>query len=201
MILALALFMLLAERKPANAGRLIFDIEIEPDDQWMAVSDDTDDVWIYRIGDGKLLRTLHHKPGSHLIDIEISPDKGHILCSNTNWTGDYSPIWSTKTWKEVGRLGIPMTEKMWDGPNTIEYAGAGKYAVGTTMYGHQLVAWNAITGDVAYVARKQGHAGSFGFAVNANTTFVAIHEPDLGEIRFWEFEGSSKTRQWGNHIN
>ena len=98
---------------------MIADLEVEPDDQWMAVSDSTDDVWIYRLKDGALLRTLHHKAGSHLIDIEISPDKQHMLCSNLSWTGDYTPVWSTKTWKEVAKIGIPMTQARWDGPNKL----------------------------------------------------------------------------------
>ena len=40
--------------------------------------------------------------------------------------------------------------------------------------------------------------------MNANSTFVAVHEPEVGSIRFWEFEGSGKTRLWGAmipHIN
>jgi WD40 repeat protein len=197
---AVALLVLLAGPKAVKQQRMVFDIEVEPDDHWLAVSDDTDDVWIYSTKDGKLLRTLHHRRGSHLIDIEISPDKQHILCSNMSWTGDYTPVWSTKTWKEVAKLGIPMTQTVWDAPNSLEYAGGGKYAIGPTTYGHQLVAWNALTGAVAYVARKNAHFGSFGIAVNAKTAFVAVHEPEVGRIRFWEFEGSSKTRLWGNQV-
>ena len=199
MVFALLLWLTTAS-KPQKLPRQIYDIEIEPDDQWMAVSCSTDDVWIIRIADGKVLRTLHHRPGSHLVDIEISPDRTQMLCTNTSWEGDYTPVWSTKTWKEIAKIGIPMTQSFWDGPNGLEYAGGGRYAIGPTLFGHQLVAWNAQTGAVAYIARKNAHFGSFGIAVNANTTFVAVHEPQVGRIRFWEFEGSAKTKKWGSYV-
>jgi hypothetical protein len=201
----LSLALVFAAQKPVPTPiqkpvRQILDVEIEPNDQWLAVSDGTDDVWIYRISDGKLLRTLHHKPGSQLIDIEISPDQSHIVCTNTNWTGDYTPVWSTKTWKEVAKIGIPMTKTFWDGPSSLEYAAGGKYVVGPTMYGRQLVVWNAQTGSVVYIARKTARAGSFGFAINPNTTFVAITEYLAERIRFWDFESSAKLREWGDHV-
>ena len=199
MILALVL-LLSAPKSTQKPARQIVDIEIEPNDQWLAVSADTDDVWIYRISDGKLLKTLHHRPGSHLSDIEISPDKGHIVCTNLSYAGDYTPVWSTKSWREVAKIGIPMSNTFWDTPNGLEYAAGGKYLVGTTLFGHELVVWNALSGAVAYIARKNAHFGSFGFAINPFTTFVAIHEAQVGRIRFWDFENTGKVRQWGDFI-
>ncbi len=199
MILPLVLFF--ATRKATQKPvRQVVDIEIEPNDKWLAVSAATDDVWIYRISDGKLLRTLHHKPGSHLVDIEISPDKGHIVCSNVSYEGDYTPVWSTKSWHEVAKIGIPMTKSFWDTPGNLEYAAGGKYLIGPTLFGHELVVWNAQTGAVAYIARKNSRFGSVAFAVNANSTFVAMYDPQAGRIRFWNFENTSKVREWGDSI-
>ncbi|MEA2554450.1 MAG: Eukaryotic translation initiation factor eIF2A [Fimbriimonadaceae bacterium] len=183
---------------PKPPQRLIHDIAISPDDKWFAVTAATNDIWIYDAKNGTLLRTLHHKPGSTLIDIEISPDGQHLVCTNNVYSGAYAPIWSTRTWKETGRLAIWVTKSFADPPNTVEYAGNGKYLVGTTIFGHELVCWRASDGTMAYRARRTSRGSPF--AVNARSTFVAIYDPTSARCRFWDFEESGRAKSWGPEI-
>src|SRR5689334_18739282 len=94
------LFLLAATQVQQKRIATIYDIEVAPNDQWMAVSNSSDNIWIYTL-QGKLLRTLHHKKGSHLVDIEISPNGKLLVCNNMDYAGGYGPLWSTSTWKEV----------------------------------------------------------------------------------------------------
>jgi len=180
-------------------ARIIYDIEIAPNDQWMAVSCSTDDIWIYTLS-GKLLRTLHHKSGSHLVDIEISPDGRFLACSNPNQIGDYCPVWSTSTWKEVAHVGVPVNPTFYNSPGGIEYAGKGRFLVGTSMYGSDVFVWDAKTGKPAYMAKKTRYA-FVNFAVNPNSSLVVLNEWSVPRMRFWDFENSPAANKWGSDIS
>jgi WD40 repeat protein len=199
MLLPLAVLLTLAFQQKAAAPRVVYDIEIAPDDQWMAVTNSTDDIYIFSLG-GKLLHTLHHKTGSHLVDIEISPDGNYLACSNLNFIGDYCPMWSTRTWKENVKIGVWNTRSYCDFPSGIEYGDNGKYVLGQTANGHELVVWNAATGAVAYQARKT-RLGGFAFAVTQNAAFVVLRESLVADLRFWDIESTGRFRQWGDGIS
>ena len=184
--------------KGVSPAGLIYDIEIAPGDKWMAVSTSSDNIWIYTL-QGKLIRTLHHKKGSHLVDIEISPDGKYLACSNQNYSGDYCPVWSTSTWKEISKVGIWITKSFCDPPSSIEFAGGGKFLVGTTIFSHELFCWNTKTGAIEYIARKT-HFGYYGFAINANSSLAVLYEASTQRLRFWDFGDSGKIRDWGPDI-
>lgn len=184
----------------AAVAHPILDILISPDDAWLAVTNGTDNVWIYAVKDGKLLRTLHHKAGSHLVDLEISPDGKRMVCTNRNFEGDVSPIWDTQTWKEYGRIAAWISKGFADPANGVEYAGKGRFIVGQKLYGGEVVCWNAETGAIAYELRKIVQGGWYALAVNPNSTLVAINNPAEPRLRFWDFERSKDGPQWGTSI-
>jgi hypothetical protein len=187
-----------AQAKATVKSRTIYDIEVAPNDQWMAVTASSDDIWIYTL-QGKLLRTLHHKPGSHLVDVEIAADGKSIVCTNPNTTGDWCPVWSTSLWKETAKVGIPVNPTFYNSPNSIEFAGGGKYVVGPTIYNHDIVAWDAQTGKPAYVAKKTRYA-FYSFAVNPNSSLVVLYEGGVQKLRFWDFLNSARAKLWGPEI-
>lgn len=193
-MLSIVAFGLLAVQKP------VYDIEVSPDDRWMAVTNATDRIWIYSVPDAKLLHTLKHKPGSHLVDVEIAPDGKSLVCSNTDFNGGYAPVWSTSTWQEIGKIAVWMTKGFADSPNGIEFAGHGKYVVGLTLLGRSLVCWNYPSGTVAYIARKKPQSTWMGLAVNKDSTLALLREPSVDFLRFWDFEQNPKSRQWGATI-
>lgn len=192
---------LLAPAFAAAVAHPILDIAVAPDDKWLAVSNGTDNVWIYSIADGKLLRTLRHKPGSHLVDLEISPDGRRMVCTNRSYSGDVTPIWDTKTWKECGRIAAWISKGFADPSNGIEYAGNGRFLVGQRLYGGEVVCWDANTGSIAYELRKIVQGGWYALAVNPRSTLVAINNPAEPGMRFWDFEASPRLKQWGTTVH
>ena len=198
MILTLATVML-GQSAKTNTSPVIYDIEIAPNDQWMAISNSSDNVWIYTL-QGKLLRTLHHKSGSHLVDIEISPNGKFLACTNVNFNGDYSPVWSTSSWKEISKLGIWATKSFCDPAISIEFADGGKYVIGPSAYSHEMICWNTETGAIAYMAKKV-RTGYYGFAINSNSSLALLREAGVPRMRFWDFLDSRKSRDWGAEID
>ena len=185
-------------RATAQSPRFIVDIEIAPSDQWMAVSAATNDIWIYDLK-GNLIRTLHHKAGAHLTDIEISPDGKTIACANLNYNGDYCPVWSTNSWKEIAKVGNWITKSFCDPPNSIEYTSGGKSILGQGLYSHELCVWDTKTGALQYMYRRTRN-GFYGFAINANTSLVVLFEANTKLLRFWDFLNPSKLKLWGDTI-
>jgi WD40 repeat protein len=199
MVLAAVWLLLLPQTKvQPPSSRMIYDIEVVPGDQWMAVTDSSDNIWIYSL-QGKLLHTLHHKAASHLVDVEISPDGKTLACSNQN-DGDVCPVWSTTTWKEIAGVGTPVTRGFFDPPVSIEYGGGGRYIVGPSLNNHEMCSWSASTGKLEYMA-KRTRGGYFGFAINPNTTFAVFFEAGTSRLRFWDFEKSGKGREWGSEVD
>jgi WD40 repeat protein len=180
--------------------RDVMDIEVAPDDKWFAVSSGTDNVYIFSI-DGKLLHTLHNKPKSALVDIEISPDGRLIACSNIDGSATPCPIWSTESWKPITHIGLWFSRKGCDPPAGIEFAAHGKYLVGATALSHQLAWWNATTGDLVYVARRKKTGVLYGYAVNPESTLIAYREGGINSILFWDPENPSSISKWGTSSN
>lgn len=199
MILSAIGWLLLSQtKKQPPQPRMIYDVEFAPSDQWMAVSDSSDNIWIYDL-QGKLLRTLHHKTGSHFVDIEISPDGKYLVATNQSFTGDYCPVWSTATWKEVSKIGVWATKNFCDPPASIEFAGGGKYLVGPTLYSHEMFCWNTETGAIEYMARKAKNA-YFQFGIQANSSLAILNEARTPRLRFWDFANTGKLKEWGPYI-
>jgi WD40 repeat protein len=198
MLSALSMLVLAAGGKPQTAAKPIYDVEVAPNDEWMAVSASSDDIWIYSL-DGKLLRTLHHKKGSHLVDIEISPDGQSMVCTNQSLEGDYCPVWSTETWKETAKVGTWVTPTFCNAPASVEFAGDGKYLVGTTTFNHDIGCWDAKTGELAYMAKKT-KVVLFSFAVHAKSSLVVLNEGSAPGLRFWDFLNAPESKEWGSSI-
>lgn len=175
----------------------ITDILVSTDDTWIAVTNATNNIYIFSAADGRLLRTLHHSANAHLIDLEVPPDGKTLLCSNRDYGGGASPIWSTTTWKQTGKIGAQITRSFADPGNGFEYAGDGRYVIGPKLYGGDLVCWNAQTGQIAFEPRRIVIGGWHGLAVNPKSSLVAICNPKEPKIRFWDFLNSPKAREWG----
>jgi len=194
MPLALVALLALAPKQ-----RFIVDIEIAPNDQWMAVTTASDNIYIYTF-EGKLLQTLHHRKGSALIDVEISDDGSLIACSNADKTTAPAPVWSTKTWKEVTHFGLYYSKTKCDPPSGIDFAAKGKYIIGCTTFSHQLVCWDARTGEAIYVQRKKKSGTMYGFTLNPHGTLVAYREGGTNVVWLTDFENPKTIAEWGDSI-
>ena len=191
---------LLAYQDAYNAG-----ITLSPDERAFAVGNASRVISLFRLADGKPLRTFAFDVGKfmgdHLTKPVFLPDGKWITAASLAADGSVNPVWRVRDGKLVTRYGLwKSSTEAWQ-LSTLGCSGDTKWILGRIYswgrLGGQLVALEAGTGRVVYV--EQHHDLSDVpdvVAVSPKGSLVAYKVSGIANVFFWDPTAETGTCPW-----
>lgn len=107
-----------------NAG-----ISLSPDEKLIAVASGTNSVRLFRIADGKLIRTFTFEYG-YFTKPSFSADGKYLTAGNVSPDGGFNPVWRVKDGQCVAKIGLYSGPEGATQCDAIAFSGDGRYVIG-----------------------------------------------------------------------
>ncbi|MBC8063455.1 MAG: WD40 repeat domain-containing protein [Chlorobia bacterium] len=179
-----------------NAG-----ISLSPDQKHFAVGNAGKEVHLYRLFDGKRVRTFRPDrvaDAFFLTKPAFSMDGKFITAGNVGPDGGVNPVWRVSDGKPIAEVAMMTNVLGGYACNPVAFSGDGKYIIG------QLYGYTGALGKLAWTTRDWRHAylqpqppdTSGVVAISPKGNLIAEVHAD-GNADFWEFEGNLSDRWTG----
>ncbi len=168
-------------------------ITLSPDEKYVAVGSAKPGVKLYRLRDGKLIRTLYEKNSGDynwFTKPAFSLDGKLLTAGNINPDDGVNPIWQVSNGKVLAKMGLYSNPTTADPCSIIRFTGDDKYIVGL-VYGtrSEYIAWYRKTLRHAFLQPESYPDERSISAISPVGSLIASIRQDDGILSWTEFDG------------
>lgn len=154
-------------------------VTLSPNERMFAVGNCDDHVGLFRVRDGKRVRTFRSEE-RFLTKPVFSPDGKYLTAGNLDPDAGVNPVWSAATGKVVARLAVWGDRDNSAPMGVLGFTGDGKYLLGVTQFGSKLVAFRRPDWQLAFIRDTQNDSSPLAAVRPVGSVVISLPSREAG---------------------